>query len=740
MDPPDYGARRRRKTPPALTRPLGGSLLPFAVVLEEIPSPAGLLLWRLLQDVTLWMAMDSAGREGLFRDPEGAARSSIAAIQEELDTVDVLVRDPHPDAGPLLARMCDRIRLWAEGQGHRGTAVEFAQAAALADPTDAGYAYEVGRLARRHAESARAETWYRRGIVLARRIGDREAEARCYGGLANLLSQRGNYAAALEVTRRIASLSRRYRLRELWGIANHGLAVLRFETGEVREGMRHARTALRVFGPRHTRTSSLLHDMAIALMDQCGAFLAAREVLHALLPHLPGVEERLVASANLARAAGGTGVAALFEALWTETWVRAAAGAEEGCTDALIALARGAGSLGRWDPARQAASRALELAEERREGKSIYLAQAILAAVDARSAPDAPVTSWEGAATEVERFVQDLVGGLRGRPPVPDRLLQRIDEALRHPEDARKAYELGRALRVAAEYDKAEAWLGRGLELARRAGDREVEAMCLGGLGNLHAQRGNASLALEYHQRHREFAREHGLTGMEGLALLDLCATSFKLGDGEEGFAFAREALGALGVGHPCLPRLAHDVALYLLESRGDFANALLLLQALRAQEFPPEDRLLLEGSLARAAAGAGQAQLFEETASALWLAMEALPDPEVHPWALLHLAEGALLRGLTDLAAQAARRALAGARAREESQAALMAERVIEKALHAGNTRARLLPERHPTHDARMAGRLARGIAKALRERTARRGRTARSRPAGPGDSAPSA
>ena len=79
-DTPEPAPRLKpRQPPPPLTRSVNGPLLPHAAVLEELASPAGVLLWRLLQDATLWSAAEASGREGLFAD---AARDSAGLVPE----------------------------------------------------------------------------------------------------------------------------------------------------------------------------------------------------------------------------------------------------------------------------------------------------------------------------------------------------------------------------------------------------------------------------------------------------------------------------------------------------------------------------------------------------------------------------------------------------------------------------------------------------------------------------------
>ena len=715
----EHAARRRkpRHPPPPLTRSAQGPRLPHAVVLDELCSPAGVLLWQLLRDATLWSTAGRAERAGLFADAARGTTGAVPEVEQELDALAVLVRDPHPDAGPLIARMCDRVRMWAEGEGLYGTALEFAQAAALADPEDARLAYEVGRMARIRAEYARAEVWYQRAVVLGRRSGDNEARALGYSGIANMYTQRGNYAAARQLKEKAVRLARRHSLRDVLGGAHHDLAVLDFETGNVKDGMHHARKALQVLGAGHSDLPVVVQDVSAALMEQCGAFTAARQVLLAVLPHISNRGAHMMALANLARAAGATGERQLFEAVWTEAWSLLGVPRGPTCTDALLVLSRGAASLGQWDRAREAASRALALARMRREGKAIYQAEALLDALGAEQQfrMHAPTTSG-AESPAIQPFVRDLIKSIRVQPVTPDEQLIRLAAVLEAPGDPRRVYALARALRSAAEYERGAAWFEHGIRLAREAGDPTGEAMCLGGLGNLHLQSGNWSLAYELHKQHLELSRRQGLREMEAYALVDLCAVCFTMGMGETGLEYAREALTVVNPENALCTRLAHDVAMYLMECRGDFTNALAIFQALLTRPLPDDFKLIVRASVSRAAAGSGYAQLFENTWAELWSDIQRLPDVESSSGALIQLAQAALIRGHSSLAEEAARHALRVATVRGEAQNAAAAETRVKEAVNAGKARSRVAAHAIMSHNHRGASRLTRGLVTVLR------------------------
>jgi tetratricopeptide (TPR) repeat protein len=286
------------------------------VVLEENGPEAAVVLWQILQDVTLWgmIAPEKRG-PGLFHDEPGEVGDVLPDLRLDLEALQVLVRDSHADAAPIIASVCTRIMTWAEAQGRTGTALSFAQAAALVDRTNPRCAYQVGRQARRKADLARATAWYQRAIVLARRSGDWEVEARSYSGLGIVLWQTGNRERSVELQERVIRIARRYHLREVRADAHFDLAVLNYELGNPQAGLASAELALRLYGPGHSQIPALAQNIAVCWMDYRGAYLEALKVLREMATLLFRPTERIRLLANLARAAAGTGDQALLKRL-----------------------------------------------------------------------------------------------------------------------------------------------------------------------------------------------------------------------------------------------------------------------------------------------------------------------------------------------------------------------------------------------------------------------------------------
>ncbi|MDQ3556028.1 MAG: tetratricopeptide repeat protein [Gemmatimonadota bacterium] len=402
--------RRRWRVPPALIR--GTEAFEGAQILEEFPDSLGLTLWQALRDVGLWTAVAAEERGDLFA--EGAERALSAAAHEELakplETIVALVRSPGLARADRVKAACRRISDWADARGTLGTALAFMQAAALAEPTDADAAYKVGRFARRRAEYARAESWFRQTITLARQGGDWASYSLAFLGLGKLYMQRGNFPAARRFFIRALRAAKRHSLRELQGMALHDLACVASENDDAPEVARRVRASMEAYGPRSPELRRLAYDVAVFWLYR-GHFARALPVFQAVLPHFTRHWERALTWGNIARAAAGVGDRATWEEAWKKGWELADDPyAQEAVARALLGMAHGAHSMGEWDRAEQAAERALRLATERGEAKIQFAAESLLGAVRQRRA-SAPVqgAAVEEAAEEADSLAHELV-------------------------------------------------------------------------------------------------------------------------------------------------------------------------------------------------------------------------------------------------------------------------------------------------------------------------------------------
>ena len=316
-------ASRRWCIPPALLHE-PEEVLEGVGVLDELRTPVGLVLWQSLRDVTLWAEVDAEERAGLFQPAAARARlgallasGAEPALEVSLTTLAALVGSPETANPEIVSLVCIQVSRWAEGRGTVGTAMGFAQAAALALPLDAGPALAAGALALRWRRLARAETWLRRAIGLARRMKQWEPYAQAYVELGSLYVRRGQPEPAERFYLKGWRAARRFGLPAVRGAAQHGLLVQALEAGELEAAERYARGAMKAYGRGHPRLPELRHDVAY-LWVRMEAWGRAIPVLNRLLPARVEPVERALTLAILARAAAGAGDTALYQESWMD--------------------------------------------------------------------------------------------------------------------------------------------------------------------------------------------------------------------------------------------------------------------------------------------------------------------------------------------------------------------------------------------------------------------------------------
>lgn len=410
-------ARRRTRIPPALTR--GAESMPAIGILDEVPGDLGVLLWRSVRNVSLWAATPAASRGALFAggaaDVREADLSRVEVDPEMVAPLSVMVRLLESPGGMDVGRVvnaCRRISAWAEQRGALATALEFMQAAALSAPQVAVIAYAVGRLARRRAEYDRAESWYGRAIVQARRSGDWRTYALGYSGLGNLNMQKGNYPVARRAQVRGLRAALRHNLTDLQGIAYHDLFGTYVETGAGAEATQFAARAFTAYGPDHPFVPRLAYDVAYHWGLE-GYFGESLRVSQALEHCFEAPAENALVLGLIARAAGGSGDVQAFEEARekVDRVLRGGVG-HDSAARALLGVSYGAASLQRWELAEQAALQALEIANARREGRVVLAAESALEFARTRPEPLAPVEAKEAQSV----LAGDFVEALRRRP------------------------------------------------------------------------------------------------------------------------------------------------------------------------------------------------------------------------------------------------------------------------------------------------------------------------------------
>lgn len=419
---PEITSRRRWPTPPPLTEG-GEGRLSGGAVLEEFPDEGGMLLWQSLRGVNLWAATAPVARAALFLP--GAAPRRMEALRTSPVASEVRgplgklagVLDGSAEAAAV-AQACEQVTEWAEEQDRLGTALAFMEAAALALPSRARSAYLAGRLARRRAEYARAETWFYEAISRALGSRDWDSYARAFIGLGNQHIQRGNYPAAKRCHSRALRIARKRGLREAEALALHDLFVIAMWKDEQGEAEFLALEVLRHHGLAYPKLPELVYDLGCFWVNH-GKYARALPLFRAVLPHLRGRRERVLATGAIARSAGALGDTPEFLAAWDRLWEELEDAAPDGCAQALAALAEGAVSLQNWDCAERAAKRAFEIAQQRGESLAKLRAESVLDQVrtgrNARAVRRLPErASIEEDDTMVREFVVALGRSIAG--------------------------------------------------------------------------------------------------------------------------------------------------------------------------------------------------------------------------------------------------------------------------------------------------------------------------------------
>lgn len=385
-------------------------------VLAGVAPDLAFAVWQVLRTLRLWTAQPEGEREGMF-DPgfmeawesalltgslEPDVRFPLAVIVGELNA--------HPAGEARLSWACVCVADWALGHGAVRAALAFAEAAALASPTQARYAWLAGRLLRTHGEGRTAERWLRRAHRLAVEQKDVETQARALTALGNLLVQRGNFPQARGYHTRALRISRRWRLRESEGMALHDLFAIAQSEGKRAEADRFARDAVAAYraSPRLPR---LVHDIAYSWISQ-GYASRAVPVFEALRPHFrnPDLEFKLVA--NLGRAAGSMGNRELFHQYRAELRaLQPQLETRQTVAAALLEMAYGAVALEEWAAASELAQDAGEAARVHDEANVLMLAEALGDAVARRDASsvDEVVAERRTAIPAVDQFAAEMV-------------------------------------------------------------------------------------------------------------------------------------------------------------------------------------------------------------------------------------------------------------------------------------------------------------------------------------------
>ena len=416
---PQRKTQRRWRVPPALRR--GDEVFEGLGLLDEVSGERGLLLWQSLRDALLWAEVGEEERSALFAPDAERTRMAMIlsaappqALEEPLSVLARMLAEPTAIGEETVALAALRVSQWADEEGLMTTALAFAQAAATVTPGDPAAASRVARLARRRAEYARAETWYRRTIALARQVGDWATYSQAFLGLGNMAMVRGNLPGARRLLTRAFRAAQRNSLHHLEGMALQDLFGVAVEAGRPDDAQQYARAAFEAYGPQNPALPRLAQDVAYWWVTQ-GQAAKALPVLQSVLPHMADAHDRMATLGSIARATGILGDRDEFRAAWDAVYdLLEETGADVRAAQGLLDTAHGASSLGLWDRAESAAREALDIAGRRSEGKVRLAAEALLESVRHHRAVEMRVLSTREETTrEADQLAEDLVRSLQ---------------------------------------------------------------------------------------------------------------------------------------------------------------------------------------------------------------------------------------------------------------------------------------------------------------------------------------
>ncbi len=237
---------------------------------------------------------------------------------------------------------------------------------------------------------------------------------------------------------------------------------------------------------------------------------------------------------------------------------------------------------------------------------------------------------------------------------------------------------VGRLARLRADYGRAETWYRHAIHVSRKSANQNSFVRGSIGLGKVYWKRGALSSARRCFIRAYRAARRHSLHELEGWALQDLAGVAIHAGRWRDAATYIRTSLQVHRAGHPLVPRLINDVANSWM-GRGWFKPALRVLSPLRTYPFAPQDKLCFLGSIARAAGGAGEADIFHEASTGIDTILNQRIACETSARVLLDVARGASSLALWGAAEASASRALALAHQRGEGETRMLAESILE-------------------------------------------------------------
>lgn len=259
------------------------------------------------------------------------------------------------------------------------------------------------------------------------------------------------------------------------------------------------------------------------------------------------------------------------------------------------------------------------------------------------------------------------------------------------PDNPAYVNDAGWACRRCNFYERAGVWYQRGFRLAVRSKNRHEAIRALIGRGAVYKNLGQHELARHFYDRASRRAVNTGRRRQAAVARHYIFALEAEQGTFEDGLEAVRDTLNLYPIYDRRVPYLAHDYAFLLIRNRY-FTAALALLEKLAPAITKPEERVLVQSSIARAAAAAGR---FEQSRAAAIDALEtARTYPEYAHACYVHLAYALRSSGEWEAAADYVTRA--------EQTARVLRDAAVEQVASElrAEIAARIPPERENASD----------------------------------------
>lgn len=356
------------------------------VILSELPDTCGATVLRVYRLLLAWIQGPELSGEIL--DPAELRQLEEEILHSDLDQeitaplatiVGELIQPDQADIA-MISWSCLVFNEWLLEIGADETHLLFGEAAALAWPNHARYAWIAGKLFRRSGKLREAEAWLKRALRVAVWNLDSETQNLALNSLGNIYAQQGRYKEGMRYLTQAHRHALRERLSERQAAVVHDLFLLYSWLGEHSRAEALAAQALVLYGPDHEMLPKLAHDLA-HLWNNQGKFSLALPVLRQLEPHFSAPEDRLRVLASEARAAG----ACLDHEVFDEAFEEAFRIVQKGGRDVepvlpttLVELGWGAASIGDWTKARTALQLGLDAAGKRFEHDAAVQAELAL--------------------------------------------------------------------------------------------------------------------------------------------------------------------------------------------------------------------------------------------------------------------------------------------------------------------------------------------------------------------------